>query len=113
METHVGMIRFLMIHWGIQTINRSERRQEKMDLYPFKITANACIKKNGREGASSSMNDNFDTKAALLHYFWSDCIAIGTTSCALPNPQAIPIPKETVKEKTQQIQALSLYNPWI
>jgi hypothetical protein len=44
---------------------------------PVKITANACVMKNGNEGSASTVHDNLDTKAALLHNFRTDVIVTG------------------------------------
>jgi len=44
---------------------------------PVKITANAFVMKNGNEGSASTVHDNLDTKAALLHNFRTDVIVTG------------------------------------
>jgi hypothetical protein len=55
---------------------------------PVKITANACVMKNGNEGSASTVHDNLDTKAELLRNFRTDVIVLGGDACVPPNPQA-------------------------
>lgn len=55
---------------------------------PVKITANACVMKDGNKGLISTVKDNFDTKAVILRNFQTGVIATGGDACVPPNPQA-------------------------